>query len=235
MLPNSTIIEDAVLGENGLTMGFVKGSLFIDMSSAIPSSTRMIAKELKKIGVEMLDAPVSGGPHGAETGTLSIMVGGNEEVYNNNKFIFDIMGKNIIYMGGHGAGHITKAVNNALYATTLVAACESILLGTAEGIDPAKLIDAIGNSSGQCYASNKFKNYTLKRNFEPGFALDLLAKDVDIAMSMSHDIQLPMVTCHAARELLLAGQKRGMGKNDNTRVIELLEELINVQVVPFDK
>lgn len=235
MLPNSQVVEAVVLGKNGLIEGFKKSDVLIDMSSSLPSSTRMLAEKLEIKGVEMIDAPVSGGPSGAESGTLSVMVGGKEQVFNEIKPILDVLGSKVFYIGGIGAGHVTKAVNNALYATTLVAACETITLGVKAGIDPSKLIEVIGSCSGQCYASNKFKNYTLKRNFKPGFALDLLAKDVDIALTMSSEMKVPMVTSHTAREFLMMGQQKGFGKDDNTRIIEMLEELVGVRVVAADK
>lgn len=157
MLPNSQCVEEIVLGESGLIHFLISNKVLIDMSSSVPQSTVKIANSLKEKGIEMLDAPVSGGPSKAADGTLTIMVGGDKEVFDRSYDILDALGEKIFYVGKTGVGHMVKAINNMLYGTTLVATVEAVVLGAKAGIDLEKLVEVISASSGQCYAAPKVK------------------------------------------------------------------------------
>jgi len=233
MLPNSSIVEKVILGEEGLVEVLPSGSVVIDMSSSQPSSTQMISQVLSKKNINMLDAPVSGGSTGAASGKLSIMVGGEEEVYKRYLPLLQVMGDKIFHVGGAGAGHTVKAVNNLLFGATLAAACEAIVLGVKAGISPEKLVEAISVSSGRCYAVNeKFPKIVFPRHFKPGFSTDLLHKDMDIALTMAKEHKVPLSVCSIAQQLYTIGQQKGFGSLDNTSVIKILEDIVGVEVKP---
>ena len=233
-LPNSKIIESVMFGKNGLHSGLSAGKVFIDLSSSQASSTQMISKRLEEIGVKMLDAPVSGGAKGAEEGKLTIMIGGSKDTLDESKDILDILGSNIRHVGDIGAGNIVKAINQVLFSMNTVVAAEAVVLGTKAGVDPGILLEVINSGSGQSYAtSQKIINFTFKRNFTPGFTLDLMAKDMDIALNMGRELKVPMQMANIAREALLTAQNKGLGGNDCTAVIQLLEEITGVTVKPI--
>lgn len=233
MLPNSSIIEKVVLGEDGIIEGFRSGCTYIDMSSAQPSSTQKLSDILKEKGIDMIDAPVSGGPIGAATGKLSIMVGGPKETYERCLSLLQVLGNKIYYVGDIGSGHIVKAVNNMLFGVTLAAAIEAIVLGVKAGIDPEILVKVISASSGRCYAvDTKFPNIVFPRHFRPGFTTNLLYKDIDIALTMAKELKVPTAVSNVAQQLYMIGQQKGYGKLDNTACIQILEDIVGVVVKP---
>lgn len=234
-LPNSRIVEAVMFGENGLFEGLKKGEgkVFIDLSSSEATSSKMISKKLKEIGVEMLDAPVSGGKEGAEAGTLSIMVGGPEEVFEANRDILGVVGNKIRYIGEAGSGDVMKAVNQILFTMNNVAAAEAFTLGTKAGVDPAVIAEVINSGSGQSYATTKkMINFTFKRNFTPGFTVDLMVKDANIALNLAKDLGIELPVAAAAHAEMTEAQKKDLGKKDCTAVINVLEEKAGVIVAP---
>lgn len=230
-LPTSRIIEKVVLGENGVLEGMREGSTLIDMSSSEPSSTRKISGILGEKGIKMLDAAISGGPSGAEVKKLSIMVGGEAEVFAKYKPILEELGNNVFHVGGNSAGHTVKAVNNLLYGAIFVATCEAIVLGVKAGLDAKTLLDVISTSAGRNFAVDvKFKGNVLKRDFEPGFSTDLLHKDMMIALEMAKEMNFPVSLCAYAKDVLSEGQLKGYGKLDHTAVVKKYEEIAAVEV-----
>ncbi len=233
--PNSRIVEAVMFGENGLFEGFTTGSgkVFIDLSSSEATSSKMISEKLKEIGVEMLDAPVSGGKEGAEAGTLSIMVGGPKEVFEANQDILSVVGNKIRYIGEAGSGDVMKAVNQILFTMNNVAAAEAFTLGTKAGVDPAVIAEVINSGSGQSYATTKkMINFTFKRNFTPGFTVDLMVKDANIALNLAKDLGIELPVASAAHAEMTEAQKKDLGKKDCTAVINVLEEKAGVIVAP---
>jgi 3-hydroxyisobutyrate dehydrogenase-like beta-hydroxyacid dehydrogenase len=224
-LPDSRVVEKIILGKNGLIEGLSDGKILIDMTTSEPESTKAIHSKLSEEGIHMLDAPISGGPKGAKEGTLSIMVGGDSKVFEACHPIFDVIGKKLYHVGDIGAGHTVKAVNNLLYGTLLVASCEAISLGVKAGIEPKTLIEVISNSSGNNLAINvKFKQKILNRDFNPGFTIDLLHKDMQIALEMAETLDLDMRTSSRAIKTLSHGRKLGLGHEDNSALIKIYEE-----------
>ncbi len=224
-LPDSRIVEMITLGENGLIEGLSADKILIDMTTSKPESTRMIFEKLSEKGAAMLDAPVSGGPKGAKDGTLSIMIGGDPKIFEACHPIFDILGKKLFHVGEIGSGHTLKAVNNLLYGTLLVASCEAVTLGVKAGIDPKTLIEVISNSSGNNLAINtKFKQKVLNRDFNPGFTVDLLHKDMSIALELAQNLDLDMRTSAHAIKTLSYGRKLGLGNEDNSAIIKIYEK-----------
>lgn len=230
-LPNSKIIESVVCSENGAAEGLTIGNILIDMSSAEPSSTRKISGILKAKGVDMLDAAISGGPAGAAERKMSIMVGGQKDVFEKYRSVLDDLGNNVFLVGEIGAGHTLKSVNNLLYGAIFVATCEAIVLGTKAGLDPKIMIDVISKSAGRNFAVDvKFKNNVLNRDFNPGFSLDLLHKDMAIALKLAQELKYPISLCSYAQDVLTEGQIKGMGVMDHTAVVKKYEQLAGVEV-----
>lgn len=230
-LPNSKIIESVVCSENGAAEGLTIGNILIDMSSAEPSSTRKISGILKAKGVDMLDAAISGGPAGAAERKMSIMVGGQKDVFEKYRSVLDDLGNNVFLVGEIGAGHTLKSVNNLLYGAIFVATCEAIVLGTKAGLDPKIMIDVISKSAGRNFAVDvKFKSNVLNRDFNPGFSLDLLHKDMAIALKLAQELKYPISLCSYAQDVLTEGQIKGMGVMDHTAVVKKYEQLAGVEV-----
>jgi 3-hydroxyisobutyrate dehydrogenase-like beta-hydroxyacid dehydrogenase len=230
-LPTSKIIEKVVLGNGGIVEGLASGNILIDMSSAEPSSTKRISEILKEKGVDMLDAAISGGPAGAADKKLSIMVGGEKAVFEKYRFILDEMGNNVTLVGEIGAGHTLKSVNNLLYGAIFVATCEAIVLGTKAGLDPKIMLDVISTSAGRNFAvAVKFKTNVLNRDFKPGFSLDLLHKDMSIALNMAREYGYPISLCSYAQDVLTEGQRRGYGPDDHAEMVKKYEEMAGVIV-----
>ena len=232
MLPNSDCVENVVLDQkNGLINYIKSGAVLIDMSSSIPQSTIKISKILKKKNIKMLDAPVSGGPPKAKNGTLTIMVGGEKEVFDLSSPILYTLGEKLFYIGKTGAGHMAKAINNMLYGTTLVATVEAITLGAKAGVDLKKLVEVMDASSGHCYAVSKVGKKVFTRNFEPGFATSLLNKDLKIALSMASDLHVPTIISSAAQQIYeLALNEKGFAELDNTVIFKLIEEKLGIKI-----
>ena len=232
IVPNSNDVESAVLGKGGVIEGTHPGQIYIDMSSSSPSSTRKVAAELEKRGVYTLDAPVSGGPVGAEQGTLSILVGGDADVLAKVLPLLATLGdkKKIIHTGGHGAGHTAKAVNNLLFGTTLIATCQALELGVRAGIPADIMVRVIMNSSGYSYSIRKLTDYALSGKVKPGFSIQLLAKDMGIAASLAEEEHVNVDVCQRSREYFLEGLERGWGGFDNTQILALFEEAGGAEV-----
>ena len=225
-LPNSDVVEEVVLGKGGLLEGLPSSKVLIDTSSSKPSSTRDIAAKLAEGGVEMLDAPVSGGVLRAREGRLSVMVGGEREVFERHEPIFEAFGEKVFYVGGHGAGHLVKALNNLLSATTLASACEAALLAEKAGIAPETFVEVINASNGRSYSTEvKFPEYVLDRSFDDGFALSLMNKDVGIALEAAAEMDFPMRVGYVVRELWQTAAAQGYGPEGHTSIFAFLEDL----------
>ena len=233
MLPNSTIVEDVALGEKGLLGGFKPGSIYMDMSSSIPTSTRKIAAAMAERGVKMVDAPVSGGPAGAAEGTLTIMVGGDDESYQACLPLLQTMGKNIFHIGDIGTGHTIKTINNMLFSINMLGVAEALVLGTKAGLSPEKIVEVIGTGSGSSFALTvKTPRHLLTNNYKPGFTTDLLYKDVDIATTLGRQLGVPMMAANLAHQVLGIARGRGMNSLDNSCILKLIEEAAGVEVKP---
>lgn len=188
MLPNSDIVDAVVQG-----LQLRPGACVIEMSSADPNRTRALAARLQQQGVALIDAPVSGGVKKAVAGTLAIMVGGDEQVFAQQKSLLEVLGKAISHVGPVGAGHALKALNNYVSAAALLATAEAVHVGAAFGIDAATIVDVINASTGKNNTTeNKAHQFMLNGAFNSGFSLALQAKDVGIAAALGTSVNLPM-------------------------------------------
>jgi 3-hydroxyisobutyrate dehydrogenase-like beta-hydroxyacid dehydrogenase len=227
-LPDSDVVERVVLGEEGLLAdGLSGGKVLIDTSSSRPSSTRRIAAHLAEKGIDMLDAPVSGGVLRAREGSLAVMVGGEEEVYERHRELLGSFGSQIFYVGGHGAGHMTKCLNNLASATTLAASAEIVLLGVRAGLEPEKLVEVINASSGRSYSTEvKFPRYVLNRAFDDGFAIHLMSKDVKIALDTAAELRGPMLIGSAVGRVWEEAVSQGYGSESHTAIYAFIEKMM---------
>jgi 3-hydroxyisobutyrate dehydrogenase len=189
MLPNSAIVESVL---SGLSSRLGDGTVVIDMSSSSPLETRALAKRLQSRGINLIDAPVSGGQKGAINGTLSIMVGGDEHLYEKALAVLDVMGRST-YVGPIGAGHALKALNNYLSAAGLLATVEALRAGAAFGLDPSVMTKVFNTSSGRNNTTeNKVEQFMLNGKFNSAFALQLMAKDIGIATDLAQQMHTPI-------------------------------------------
>ena len=231
MLPNSGDVEKVILKENGVIEGLKSNSIVIDMSTIDPSVSRSIAKTLAGKNMKMLDAPVSGGQKGAEDGTLTIMVGGDKDVFEKCSPLFKAMGQNIFYCGPNGTGEIVKIVNNLLAATNRAVSAEGLALGVKAGADFKVLYDVICTSTGQS-RSLQFTSAAkpFKGDYEPGFAAELMHKDLGLAMNLAKEEKVPVplgAISHQIYNHLLAS---GLGKKDTGIVFKVYEDLLRVKL-----
>ena len=231
VLPNGDIVKKVVFGEHGLAAGMRQGSTLIDMTSSVPAITTEVGLALSKQGIHMLDAPVSGGVKKAETGQLTIMVGGDAAVLADADAILRDVGEHVIHVGELGAGHTVKALNNLITATTLAITSEAMALGVKMGVDAQKMLDVINVGSGKSVSSEmKFPQQVMSRKFEVGFTVGLMCKDVGIAVDMAHQAGVPTFVSSAAYELWKFGVAKGCGAMDHTAIALVVEEMAGVEI-----
>lgn len=230
MLPDSPQVEEVVFGKNGVLEGLRPGSLFIDMSTIMPSVARKVTEAIRAKGGESLDAPVSGGQVGAQNATLSIMVGGSAAAFERAKPIFEKMGKNIVHVGEAGAGQVTKAANQVVVAVTIAAVSEALLLAAKAGVDPVKVREALLGGFAQSRILDLHGNRMLQRNFQPGFKIKLHRKDMNIILNTARELglALPMSACVA--ELMNAAIANGGAELDHSALVTVLEKLGNFEI-----
>ena len=231
MLPNAKIVAATMEGPGGVFAGAEPGTIIIDMSSVAPGDTRAMAAKAEKLGLAYLDAPVSGGVAGAAKGTLTIMVGGPEETVARVRAIFEVLGQKIYHVGPVGSGDAVKIVNNLLLGINMAAVAEALVLGVKCGLKPEVLYDIISVSSGSSYALQaKVPNFVLKGNFEPGFAVDLQYKDLELAVQTGKELQVPLYLTNGAQQVYETSRAAGLGRKDISAVIQLWEKLVGVEV-----
>lgn len=230
MVPDSPEVKEVVLGKDGVLEGVRPGSLVIDMSSINPLVSQEIARELKKKGVDMLDAPVSGGEPGAVQGTLAIMVGGEEEIFKECFKIFEPMGKNIVYVGPIGAGGFTKLVNQIIVALNIATVGEAFTLGVKAGLDPQTIFQAIrGGLAGSTVLEAKAP-MMIGRNFKPGFKIKLHHKDLNNALTTARDLGVPLPLTSLVQQILVSLIIDGKGENDHSAIATFFEKLARVEI-----
>lgn len=231
-VPTSKQVEELVLAPNGILQNARKGTIVIDMTSADPMSTKKLSQQLAEKGIEMLDAPVSGGVTGAINQTLAIMVGGDEKTFEKCRPILETIGKKekVIHVGPNGAGHTLKAANNFLSSCCLVATTEAIMVVTKAGISPQKAIEVITGSGGRSDASmNKYPNHVFpNKNFN--FTLNLMSKDIGIFNQAAKELKVPAFISNIVYQLWNIPIAKGEGDEDLMNVIKMYEEWCSVKV-----
>ncbi|QKT03804.1 2-hydroxy-3-oxopropionate reductase [Ectothiorhodospiraceae bacterium 2226] len=224
-------VEQVTVGATGFIQRARPGSVVVDMSTISPKVTREVARRLAERGVDMLDAPVSGGERGAIAGTLSIMVGGKPDVLERVRPLLNLLGKNIVHVGDHGAGQVAKACNQIVVGQTIAAVAEGLLLARAAGADPARVREALLGGMAASRALEVHGERMLVRNFAPGFKARLHQKDLRIALEAAREagVELPGASLTAQHvDALVEG---GAGDLDSAALAEVLERLA-VQTLP---
>jgi len=225
MLPDSPDVEQVVLGPDGVAEGIRAGSLFVDMSTIAPGTARKVYETLQAKKVESLDAPVSGGEVGAKGATLSIMVGGTEAAFQRAMPVFEVMGKNIVLIGGPGAGQVTKACNQIVVGITIQAVSEALIMARKSGVDPAKVREALLGGFAQSRILDLHGQRIIDRTFQPGFRVRLHRKDLAIALQTGREVSLPLMLTSQVAELMNAMIARGDGDLDHSGLAHLLEQM----------
>ena len=230
MLPNSPQVKEVVLGENGIIEGVREGQILIDMSSIAPLVSQEIAKELEKKGVEVLDAPVSGGEEKAKSGTLAFMVGGKKEIFEKCKTILDIMGGSVTLVGDIGAGQTTKLANQVIVAVNIAAVAEAMVLGKKAGVDPEKIFNAIrGGLAGSRCMEDKAPRM-LKGNFAPGFKMKLHLKDLTNVFETSRKLHTAMPLTAQVMEMMQVLIADGNEETDHGGLALFYEKMNNISL-----
>ncbi len=230
MLPNSPEVEEVILGENGVLEGVRDGSIVVDMSSIAPLVSQRVGEKLKAKGAEFLDAPVSGGEPKAVDGTLAIMVGGDEAVFNKLEPILLKMGASAVLCGEIGSGNVTKLANQIVVALNISAVSEAMVLATKAGVDPEKVFNAIKGGLAGSTVMNAKMPMILDRNFNPGFRIELHIKDLQNALDTAHEIGVPVPLTGEVMEFMQALKVQGKEKNDHGGLVQFFEGLAGVEV-----
>lgn len=230
MVPDTPDVEAVLFGPSGLAEGLSKGKIVIDMSSISPVATKTFARRLADMGVEMLDAPVSGGEVGAKNATLTIMVGGKASVFAEVKPLFERMGKNITLVGPSGDGQTCKVANQIVVALTIEAVGEALLFASKAGADPAKVREALMGGFASSRILEVHGERMIKRTFDPGFRIVLHQKDLNLALQSAKALGVSLPNTATCQELFNACAAHGGAGWDHSAMVKALETLANHQV-----
>jgi 2-hydroxy-3-oxopropionate reductase len=230
MLPNSPHVKQAVLGKNGVIEGAKPGSVLVDMSSIAPLVSREVAAALAGKGIEMLDAPVSGGEPKAIDGTLAIMVGGKEAVFERVKDVLLKMGASAVLCGDIGAGNVTKLANQIIVALNIAAMSEAFVLAAKAGVDPERVFNAVKGGLAGSTVLNAKAPMVLEGNYKPGFRIELHIKDLQNALDTAHETGVPIPLTSQVMEMMQALKVDGKQAEDHGGLIQFYERLAGVKV-----
>lgn len=230
MLPDSPDVKSVMLTDDRVADFMPKGSVFIDMSSISPIATREIAGALAERGIDMLDAPVSGGEPKAIDGTLSFMVGGKPEVFERFRPVLEAMGSSVVRCGDVGAGNVTKLCNQIIVAANIAAVSEALMLGKKSGVDPEAIYQAIRGGLAGSAAMDAKAPMILGRNFTPGFRIDLHIKDLNNAFSAAKSVGSPFLLAAQVLEMMNILHDEGRGRLDHSALALLYERLAGEKI-----
>jgi 3-hydroxyisobutyrate dehydrogenase len=232
MVNDSPDVRHVILGPGGVAEGAKPGGVVIDMSTISPTVTREIAGELQGRGVRMLDAPVSGGEVGAIAGTLSIMVGGEEEVFEQCRPVLEAMGKNIVYIGPSGAGQTVKLCNQVACVLNLLAMGECLMLAARSGVDPARMLQAVTQGAAGSWMLTHLAPRVLKGDFNPGFMIRLQQKDLRLVLEAASELKLPLPGTALVNQLYRSVEAEGGGDLGTQAIVKALEALAHFRIGP---
>ncbi len=225
MVGEPTDVEQVILGKRGILEGSRPGTLIVDMTTSEPSLARLIYEKAKGKSVSSLDAPVSGGDIGAREGTLAIMVGGDEDAFKRVLPVFELMGKNIAYMGGPGMGQHTKMSNQIVIAAAMVGVVESLLYARRAGLDLDALIDIIGKGAASSWSLNQLGRRIVKGDFAPGFYIRHFVKDMGIALLEARKMKLSLPGLALANQFYTAAIAEGLETEGTQALYKVLDRL----------
>ncbi len=229
MVGDSPDVEEVALGPDGIIEGAHPGLVHVDMSTISPEVTRSIAARLSQAAVEMLDAPVSGGQQGAIEGTLSIMAGGKEAVFERCRPLLEALGRKLVYCGPHGSGQVVKLCNQVIVALNNLAVCEALVLAAQAGVDPNRMLEAVGAGAASSWAVLNLGPKMLARDFRPGFKVEHQQKDLRLALATARERQLPLLGTALVHQLFTAVEAQGCAGEGTQALIKALEKIADVR------
>ncbi len=227
---DSPDVEEVALGPGGIIEGAHRGLAYVDMTTMSPQVTRRIAERLAEAGIEMLDAPVSGGQQGAIDGTLSIMVGGRKETLERCRAALEAMGGKIVHCGPSGAGQTVKLCNQIAVALTNLGMCEALVFAARSGIDPRVMIEAVSAGAGTSWQLQNLAPRIVERDFAPGFKVAHQRKDLRLAMEAAERLAAPLPGTGLVQQLFSALEADGLGEEGTQALVKALERLAGVEV-----
>ncbi|EGI77117.1 2-hydroxy-3-oxopropionate reductase [Hylemonella gracilis] len=235
MVPDTPDVEKVLFGENSVAQGLGKsgkGKVVVDMSSIDPIATKGYAKRINDTGAAYLDAPVSGGEVGAKAASLTIMVGGEDAVFERVKPLFELMGKNITLIGGNGAGQTCKVANQIIVALNIAAVSEALVFASKAGADPAKVRQALMGGFASSRILEVHGERMVKRTFNPGFRIALHQKDLNLALQGAKALKMALPQTAGAAQLMQACAALGHDQADHSALVKALEALAQHPVAP---
>jgi 2-hydroxy-3-oxopropionate reductase len=230
MVPDGPDVEAVLLGDDGVLARAHDGLLVIDMSTISPVTAKHLAAQAHERGVQMLDAPVSGGDKGAIAGTLSIMVGGEETDFERAKPIFEAVGKTITHCGPSGAGQTVKACNQVVVALVLEAISEALVLGSKAGVDPAIILQVLGGGMAQTRAMELRGPTMIQHRFDPGFKVKLHRKDLSIILQTAREYGVALPVTSLVDQMFTTLMEQGHGELDHSALLTIIETLSNYEI-----
>ena len=223
-------VKSVILGEHGIIESIQPGSVVIDMSTISPQVTREITDRLKEKVVSMLDAPVSGGEQGAIDGTLSIMVGGDADILERCRPLLEVMGKNIVHVGANGMGQTVKLINQILIVGTLNSITEAFVFARKQGVDLSRAIEAVKNGAAGSWQLANLGPCIVRRDFRPGFMVDLMQKDLRLVMENAESLGVPLPVTSLIYQMFRALQSAGEGQSGTQALVKVMERLSGVEI-----
>lgn len=230
MLPDSAAVEQVLIREHGLADLLGPGQIVIDMGTSFPGSTLKLAEIIQAKGAWMLDAPVSGGVKGAGAGTLAIMVGGAAEAFETCLPVFRALGKEVSHIGGNGAGHTMKLINNLISLTNLAVLAEVLPLAVKAGLKPEAVLATCAAGSGDSWVLRNHLPKVINRDFSPGFKLALAVKDLTLGLEMAAASDMALNLPEMAAIYYRQGMEAGLAEENNSCIFKLLEERYGVEI-----
>jgi len=232
MLTDSPDVEEVILGPSGVIEGARKGVVVIDMSTISPKVTKKVAERLLEKGVEMLDAPVTGGQIGAINAALSIMVGGNEKVFEKCLPVLQALGKRVTYMGAHGNGQIAKLCNQIMCVLNIQGVCEGLMLGAKAGIDLNKLIEVLTGGAANSWQLANQGPKIVKGDLEPGFKMKTQQKDLRLVLETASELDLPLPGTALVNQIFRIAEAEGLGEKGTQAAIKSMEKISGYRITP---
>jgi 2-hydroxy-3-oxopropionate reductase len=232
MLPDTPDVDKVLFGEGGVAKGLSKGKVVVDMSSIDPIATKAFAKKINALACDYLDAPVSGGEVGAKAASLTIMVGGEQAVFDRVKPLFELMGKNITLIGANGDGQTCKVANQIIVALNIAAVSEALVFASKAGADPAKVRQALMGGFASSRILEVHGERMIKRTFNPGFRIALHQKDLNLALQGAKALNVALPQTANAAQLMQACAALGHGQADHSALVKALEALAQHPVAP---
>lgn len=230
MVSDTPDVANLILGENGIIESIEPDSVMIDMSTISPQTTREIAIRLREKNAHMLDAPVSGGEQGAIDGTLSIMVGGDIKILERCRPILEAIGKNIIHVGTNGTGQTVKLINQILVVGTLNSVVEALIFAQKQGVDLNRAIEAVKSGAAGSWQLSHLAPRIIRRDFQPGFMVDLIQKDLRLVMEVAELEGIPLPVTSLIHQMFRSLQSIGEGKSGTQALVKVMERLSGVEV-----